>query len=227
MTGQEWLACTDPEPMLEFLRRGRASDRKLRLFGCACCRLRWNEYQKEGSKRAVEVSERFADGAASLDELRTAHEAAEPYQTKAGYYFPPASAASSEAPERAWEFELPCEEEPYTGPRQVILVPPGWKGRYLTTRSRLLHEIFGNPFRPVSIDPAVLTWHDGTIPRLAQAIYEERQLPAGTFDPARMNVLADALLDAGCDNEEMIQHCRSEASHVRGCWVIDLLLSKS
>jgi len=99
------------------------------------------------------------------------------------------------------------------------------KGRKVQTL--LLRDIFGNPFRPVTFAPAILTWHDGTVVRLAQAIYEERQLPAGTFDPARMNILADALLDPGCDNEEIIQHCRGDMPHVRGCWLIDLLLGKS
>ena len=54
-----------------------------------------------------------------------------------------------------------------------------------------------------------------------------RKVPAGTFDRARMNILADALLDAGCDNENMIAHCRSSVSHVRGCWVVDLILGKA
>lgn len=94
--------------------------------------------------------------------------------------------------------------------------PKGW----------LVREIFGNPFRPVTIAPPILTWHDGTIHRIAQAIYDERQMPAGTFDPGRMNILADALLDAGCDNEDIIQHCRRDQPHVRGCWLLDLLLGK-
>lgn len=93
--------------------------------------------------------------------------------------------------------------------------------------TNILQDIFGNPFRPVTIAPTILTWHDSTIPRLAQAIYDDRQLPSGTFDPVRMNILADALLDAGCDNEDIIAHCRSDKPHVRGCWVVDLLLGKS
>jgi hypothetical protein len=129
-------------------------------------------------------------------------------------------------------------------------VAEGWKGKGAADRSislttnllesnvvynktgkawmvSVLRCIFGNPFRPATISPAILTWHDAIIPRLAQAIYDERQMPAGTFDLARMNILADALLDAGCDNEEIIQHCRSDKSHVRGCWVVDLILGKS
>ena len=77
----------------------------------------------------------------------------------------------------------------------------------------LVRDIFGNPFRPVTIDPR---WLTSTVVDLASAIYEER-----AFD--RMPILADALMDAGCDNEEIIAHCRSEGPHVRGCWVVDLL----
>ena len=67
---------------------------------------------------------------------------------------------------------------------------------------------------------------DRLIPRLAQAAYEERQLPSGTLDTARLGILADALLDAGCEDDDLIQHCRSEGPHIRGCWAIDLILGK-
>jgi hypothetical protein len=85
----------------------------------------------------------------------------------------------------------------------------------------LLRDIVGPlPFRPVPLDPSLLRWNGGTVLRLAEGIYEER-----AFD--RMPVLGDALLDAGCDDEEVLQHCRQQgAVHARGCWVIDLLLAK-
>jgi hypothetical protein len=92
----------------------------------------------------------------------------------------------------------------------------------------LLRDILGNPFRPSPpLLPAVLAWNDRTISRLAQAIYDERKLPEGTLDNSRLAILADALLDAGCDDEALIQHCRSEGPHVRGCWAVDLILAKS
>jgi hypothetical protein len=90
----------------------------------------------------------------------------------------------------------------------------------------LLRDLFGNPFRSVALDPAWLTWHDGTIPQLAEAIYEERLLPAGHLDPSRLAVLADALEDAGCDDQDILGHLRGQGPHVRGCWVIDTLLGK-
>src|SRR5580765_7907882 len=75
MTGAEWLACDDPEKMLEFL-RGKASDRRLRLFACACCRQIWHLLPEEETRNAVEVAERFADGLADAQELAAARSAA-------------------------------------------------------------------------------------------------------------------------------------------------------
>ena len=79
---------------------------------------------------------------------------------------------------------------------------------------------------PQPLPPAVLNWNDRAIPRLAEAIYEARRLPEGTLDNAQLAILADALLDAGCENEALIQHCRSAGPHVLGCWAIDLVLGR-
>ena len=90
-----------------------------------------------------------------------------------------------------------------------------------TAQSHLLHDLFHSlVFREVHINPLWLRWNDGTIRRIAEGIYEER-----AFE--RMGVLADALLDSGCDDEVMLSHCREqEGVHTKGCWVIDLLLGK-
>ena len=88
----------------------------------------------------------------------------------------------------------------------------------------LFRDIFGNPFRPVAIFPA---WKSQTVVSLAQAAYEQRELPAGTLDVARLAVLADALEDAGCDQADLLGHLRGPGPHVRGCWAVDLLLGKS
>ena len=90
-------------------------------------------------------------------------------------------------------------------------------------KAALLRDIFGNPFCPISIDPA---WLTPTVVQLSQTAYEERQMPSGQLDPTRLSVLADALEDAGCDSQEMLSHLRSPGPHVRGCWCIDLLLGK-
>jgi hypothetical protein len=74
---------------------------------------------------------------------------------------------------------------------------------------------------------AVPAWNDATVVRLAQATYEERHLPAGTLDSGRLAVLADALEEAGCSDEQALQHLRSSGAHYRGCFVVDLLLGKA
>jgi hypothetical protein len=85
----------------------------------------------------------------------------------------------------------------------------------------LIRDIFGNPFAaPPPFDPSWLQWNDGTVRRIAESIYAERAF-------ARMPVLADALLDAGCDNDDILSHCREPgAVHARGCWVVDLLTGR-
>ena len=94
-------------------------------------------------------------------------------------------------------------------PRQYSLWPK---------RVMLLREMFGNPFHPILADPA---WLTSDVLALARGIYEER-----AFD--RMPILADALQDAGCDNTDVLNHCRDTSLvHVRGCWVVDLLLAKT
>jgi len=80
----------------------------------------------------------------------------------------------------------------------------------------LLRDIIGNPFRPVTLDPA---WRTTTAIQLAQGMYDSR-------DFAAMPILADALQDAGCEDADILEHCRGNGPHVRGCWVVDLVLGK-
>jgi hypothetical protein len=91
----------------------------------------------------------------------------------------------------------------------------------------LLRDIFGNPFRPASLAPSVLTWNDATVVRLARAAYDERHMPEGTLDNGRLAVLADALEEAGCQDQDILGHCRSGGEHVRGWWPVDLCLGKT
>ncbi|HEY1381779.1 MAG TPA: hypothetical protein VGF55_33580 [Gemmataceae bacterium] len=83
----------------------------------------------------------------------------------------------------------------------------------------MLRDIFGNPFRPVAVEPAWLAWNHGTVPAIARRVYDERR-----FED--LPILADALEDAGCTNADLLAHCRGGGPHVRGCWAVDLLLGK-
>ena len=84
-----------------------------------------------------------------------------------------------------------------------------------------LRDIIGNPFRPVSLDPR---WLTSTVVDLARSIYEGFPRQAGGY--VALPILADALMDAGCDDEPVLNHCRGPGPHVRGCWVVDLILGK-
>jgi hypothetical protein len=79
-----------------------------------------------------------------------------------------------------------------------------------------IRDIFGNPFRPVTLDPS---WPTSTVTALARQMYEARDFSA-------MPILADALMDTGCGDEQVLRQCRGEGSHVRGCWVVDLCLGR-
>jgi hypothetical protein len=87
----------------------------------------------------------------------------------------------------------------------------------------LLREIAGNPFRPVAFDPV---WRTPVVARLAQAAYDERILPSGHLDPARLAVVTGALEEAGCSDPAIRDHLRGSGPHARGCWVVDLILDK-
>ena len=250
MTEQEWLAGTDPTPMLEFVRH-TASDRKLRLFAVACCRQASHLLADERSRHAVETAELFADQLARKKELFGAKGIGEQAAKEIEALWTPARSAAWAAVWvasgrggvlRAAKAAISAlVREAMDRGRQANAAAgvdaagrAAHEARCLTQRAEdrqaavTLRDIFRNPFRPspTPLPAFVLAWNDGTVRRLAEATYEERRLPEGTLHAARLAVLADALLDAGCDDEELIQHCRSEEPHYRGCWALDCLLGK-
>jgi hypothetical protein len=228
MTEAQWLACTNPTPMLEFL-RDKASKRKLQLFVCAACRRQWPLLQEERIRNAVEISERYADGTVGDPELAsvaiTAWFVVRPLPTNAPAHRARWAAAWSAAPanryfaENASAYLLGATGGIVNFLLGVLGIVTAQPERF--SQAGLLCDIFGIPFRPTpSLPIAVLAWNDRTVLRIAQGIYEER-----AFDS--LAILADALLDAGCDNEDLLAHCRSAGPHVRGCWAVDLILGKS
>jgi hypothetical protein len=212
MTEAEWLACADLTPMLEFL-EGKACDRKLRLTLCGWSRLNW-KWIPEASRRAVEAADLFADGLASDVERRDAD--AKVWWDTAGI----------KNTFRLWQARLTLSEDVDLWP--AVRSAASRNPRCKSSQVALFRDIFGNPFRPPpAIPSSVLAWNGATVRRLAEAVYEDRQLPGGTLDAARLAILGDALLDAGCDNEALIQHCHEQGPHVRGCWAVDLILGKN
>jgi hypothetical protein len=283
MTETEWLQSTGPAAMLRWLTaRGESeilggapfppipSDRKLRLFAVACCRVVWPLLTDARSRRAVEVADRYADG----QTLATATKG--PLSLESAYRYLDMESAHDEVWVLAYNA---CRDDlNHLGETEAAvakLVRPD-------IRANLLRDVFGNPWRShrlpgpscslchgagqfqkdmghgnVDVDECLycaelvrwLAWHDGAIPKLAQAMYDSR-------DFADMPILGDMLTEAGYDDAAILEHCRqgwcndcsgkgawregdvhivcchcqgigSIFQHVRGCWVLDLILGKS
>jgi hypothetical protein len=204
--------------MLKFL-RGKGSDRKLRLFACACCRRVWHLLTDQRSRRAVEVAEQFADGLTSGEELGSVCESAE--QVGADLFADGGAEEGFHSAAQAAEWVALANRDRKKAARAAQKVARVTMRITRLPQIDLLRDVFGPlPFHPLLIDSTWLSWNDGIIPKLAQAIYDDR-----AFD--RLPILADALEEAGCTNADILNHCRQPSEHVRGCWVVDLLLGKS
>jgi hypothetical protein len=194
MTEREWLTASDPTAMLGEL-AGRVSDRKLRLFAAACSRRIWDRIDVLG-QAAVEVAEAFADGRAGPEELRAARLACRAAGESAAWY----AAASS----------------PAVAARNAALSARAALGESeAAVQAGLLRDVVGPiPFRAVRLDPAFRTTE---VVAIAGRVYESREF-------GEMPSLANGLGRAGCTSDEFLAHCRSATGHVRGCWVLDLVL---
>jgi hypothetical protein len=222
MTEAEWLACDDPEPM-RYAVRETASNRKLRLFAILCCSRISYMLTDQRSRNALSQAERLAEGQMTQRERRNW------YRTLRGYAddFAPDEAvtgtfhrsphfAASEAAE--WSaIAIGAAADMASSDVDHIRVGHQARDAEKLLQSQFLRDIFGNPFRPVAFDPA---WLTETVVGIARGIYEDR-----AFE--RMPILADALQEAGCENADILAHCREPGVHVRGCWVVDLVLGKA
>jgi hypothetical protein len=223
----------------------RVSGRKLRLFAAALCQ-RWCTLPLDDLCGAfLRTYERFANDAALWDDIievgmavqEAFHRGEQPWIDHLARFWPDTPCAvarlgdnltgavagqvardsiavtckdATEEDWWEWDFSGGPPDPLYQSTRTAV--QQGFPS--------LLREIVGNPFRsPSIIDPFWLAWNDGTVPKIAQGIYNER-----AFD--RLPVLADALLDAGCTDPDLLDHLRGPGPHVRGCHVLDLLLGR-
>jgi hypothetical protein len=248
MDEAEWLACEDPTKMVMFL-RGKARDRKLRLFAVACCRRLLRKIcLHPWYAHGITVAEHFADGKATVEELeRVAQYPSSDWSLQHAPRFDPGEVTAAGQSVRitklaisacwnAMEVEGGVEMADRastnaawvaTQPEPVMPDDNGVSAGRLAAEQEvqadILRDIFGNPFRPIA---AHRPWLTSAVLSLATAAYDERILPAGTLDADRLAILADALEDAGCDNADLLSHLRGPGPHVRGCWVVDVLLGK-
>lgn len=233
MTEAEWLACDDPAGMWEILwfptvpdhipsrvfrptlEATGEQDRLLRLCACAFCRHDPTLSDVPAVQRSLELSEAEADNGRDEDAVTLAE----------SFLAPPIRNPGASVPEPEWRHYItalgllePTDDIWYG----QVLGELSWvantsAGRRL--QADLLRDIFGNPFRPFTFDPAWLTRNKGVVVNVAESIYRDR-----TF--RRMPDLATALEQAGCDNLAILAHCREAGIHVRGCWLLDTLLGK-
>jgi len=242
MTEAEWLAGADSVAMLRF-RKGAASDRKLRLYMCGGCRVIWPLLYAAASRESVAVAERFADGAATDQELDNAHWSGEvptfgndmDSHHGPGFYNPANLRAlvgmgvlsKHDIENHQWLIGADDQDRLLAAARfaEAASSPepaPDWvfnpyRPQIGWPGAWLAHCVFGNPFRPSALEDRIRT---STAVAIAEAIYTDR-----AFD--RLPILADALEDAGCTDAAILDHCRQPGEHARGCWVVDLVLGKS
>lgn len=237
MIEQEWEGDPHLFDLLRFF-KDSVSNRRLRLFGCACCRRNWHLLCREGARRCVELAEAFANGEVTETHLRAAYDhpdftdlqpqlrgevGADAQLSLCGLYA--LSAARRLAMPNvdvlnivlATSYDLADDYFPTLLHNEVI------EGggircdvKELDEKEKLVRDIFGNPFRSTIVNPSWRTEH--TI-GIASMMYADRDFSA-------MPILVDALLDAGCDNDDILSHCRGGGPHVRGCFVVDMILGK-
>jgi hypothetical protein len=219
MTEAEWTTSNDSYRALKPCRKIiRYHPRKGRLFAVACCYRIWNRLTDERSRKAVETAALHAEGLATDHQLQAAearasvaHADAYRLRGKAGAC--PEWAAQFAASLDAWFAATRASNFAYVAAGDPVSEP----GPEKKVQADLARCIFGPlPFRPVAPDPV---WLAANVKQLAQGIYADR-----AFD--RLPLLADALEEAGCTDADILAHCRGPSPHVRGCWVVDLILGK-
>lgn len=229
MTEQEWLTTAHWGHMHDCLEeRGIHSDRKFRLLACAHCHRIWSLLTDFRSRDAVEAAERVADGCADEPSLipfwEAARQVADEFTVSRDWVF------RREAVRRVyacwgvlWASRNRSADPNYCATLHTTAMNANpqhfdeWTSDlHCQNDVGLLRDIFGDPFRPVSVDPS---WLISTVTTLAQAIYTDR-----AFD--RLPILADALEEAGCTSSEILEHMRSGGEHAKGCWALDLVLGK-
>ncbi len=231
-----WLTCESPEPMLAYL-EGKCSDRKLRLFACACCRVIGELITDPLCCEAVEAAESHADGMLSAEEMAAIHQAAQngkplfadPSWAAAWTAAPNALQAAEEAAEHATTSLAKLTTEKAKSLAWAAVrsgateddKTAAWasydterlaaRDDYRRELAALLREILGNPFRPVEIVPCPLT-----VVELTESLYDGNDCAFA---------LADALEESG--HVKLAEHFRPEGWHPRGCWAMDLILGRA
>jgi hypothetical protein len=215
MTEAQWLAAKHPTTLLE---SGHCADpRKHGLFGCASARRVLHFLTDPRFERGLRGREAQLDNPGNYVGLRNIASRAQ------------SDLSGREAPERerraARSVYWACAADPRQAAEEArFAIGVDTFSTHLFAvdneeilQAEIVRDLFGNPFRPLTFEDR---WRTDTVVSLASTMYEAREFSA-------MPILADALQDAGCDNADILAHCRDTSlTHVRGCWVVDLVLGK-
>jgi hypothetical protein len=254
MNRDEWLECSAPYRLLDYLRdTGRLSERKARLFEVACCRRIWHLIGYAEYRHIVEVAERFADGEANQSELDSATKAAYAIAGPPGYHASLVAALQTAGSCVALWPGYDTEDTSYSHAAFAVAVASG----------QAVEPVYSGPRQPITLDPKqqppadLIEWiTPKAIPEAMKAEYRAqagllRDMFGDPFTPLstdaswvspkvvqlaqeiynhrsfdRMPELAAVLEAAGCAAPDLLAHCRQATAHVRGCWVLDTLLGK-
>lgn len=242
MTESEWQASNDPQMMLSHLRDAGVTDRKMRLFACACCRRVWDQFPDRSNQDLVVAVEDYPDATFDHPVIHAAAVASSAcegecsgvpaywvakYLGRGFYKFTAAMSAAIVAAKamalgergyrRRVEEALYWAESRDEVPATSVGLPrpvPDSVGAEAAAQAGLLRCVFGSPFSPAQFQTA---WRTEAVLLLAREAYQSRDFSA-------MPVLADALEEAGCTDETVLSHCRSPGVHARGCHVVDFVL---
>jgi Uncharacterized protein conserved in bacteria (DUF2199) len=214
MTELEWLASHEPWRMLKVVERSKPSDRKVRLFNAAVCRQFW-DYLPEASQAILSESELPADGLlqVSSDELCwRANAAVAPIDRQ----YPTKQFPNAEVRIQRYAAVAVCYAVISNDLWGAAAALDEIDSTAKQSHSTIIRDVFGNPFRSSDLHSA---WLTPKVRVLAEQIYDDR-----TFE--RLPALAERLATAGCENDDVLAHCSHGGQHVRGCWVVDLILGR-
>ncbi len=216
MTDDDWLASHDAEAMLRVVQCSNPSERKVRLFNAAVCRRFWG-FLPAASRAILVKSELIADGLirASSDDMELCGLANEVVAICDRRYpnkvFPSREVRIQRDAAAAVCYAV-TPNELWGAASYLWELDPAERDSHST----IIRDVFGTPSCSVTLDPS---WLAPAVVSLAQTIYDAR-----SFE--RLPELAHALGAAGCTNNDILDHCRNGGHHVRGCWVVDLILGK-
>jgi hypothetical protein len=215
----------------------RPAYRRLQFFGCACARMVW-ELLPTDARNALLIRERFADGRARRADLRAAavrmvygsptfrQQAVNAAGwASAGYWGSRAGPSDdvwdpTEAAREAAKALATRAAGPAPGSSRAKEWHAAWTAAFIAARAHQA-ELVRDIFPPPGFAPELnRDWLTDTVLALARQADESGEYSA-------LPILADALQDAGCNNEVMLDRCRAPSGiHGRGNWVVDLLLGR-